>query len=187
MSKTRRSRWNCSKGWSVNTGLANGCILIFVQVHQKGALKGWLRFAAPQRIAPVTANVIDGGLVGKPFEMDLVIRPVTTIRPGVVMHPPIVLALKATTSESQGDIAYRDIGDVSGMWAFVSLISEDKSQSLSPPRSDLLMGSVANRIRPILDGSDPEDSIVGYAVFSDLAIAEPGTYRLKISLIDMDR
>jgi hypothetical protein len=119
--------------------------------------------------------------------MDLVIRPVPAIRPGVVMHPPVVLALKAPTARSERDRPYRDIGDVSGMWAFVSLVSEDQSQSLAPPRDDLLTGSAAGCIRPILDESDPEDLTVGYAVFSDLAIAEPGTYRLKISLIDMDR
>jgi hypothetical protein len=119
--------------------------------------------------------------------MDLVIRPVPAIRPGVVMHPPIVLALKAPASRSERDRAYRDIGDVSGIWVFVSLVSEDQRQSLAPPRNDLLTGSVAGCIRPVLDESDPEDLTVGYAVFSDLAIAEPGTYCLKISLIDMDR
>jgi hypothetical protein len=119
--------------------------------------------------------------------MDLVIRPVRAIRPGVVMHPPIVLALKAPASRSERARAYRDIGDVSGIWAFVSLASEDQSQSLAPPRNDLLIGSVAGYIRPVPDESDPGDLTVGYAVFSDLAIAEPGTYCLKISLIDMDR
>jgi hypothetical protein len=39
----------------------------------------------------------------------------------------------------------------------------------------------------VLDETNPEDLTVGYAVFSDLAIAEPGTYCWKISLIDMDR
>ena len=119
--------------------------------------------------------------------MDLVIRPVAAIRPGVVMQPPIVLALKAPASRSERESFYRDIGDVSGIWAFVSLVSEDQSQSLAPPRNDLLIGSVAGCIRPAVDESDPEDLTVGYAVFANLAIAEPGTYCLKISLIDMDR
>src|SRR5436189_6084326 len=119
--------------------------------------------------------------------MDLIIRPVQAIKPRVVMHPPIVLALKASASRSERNSAYRDVGDVSGVWAFVSLVSEDQSRSLAPPRSDLLIGSVACCIRPALDESPSEDLTVGYAVFSDLAIAEPGTYRWKISLIDMDR
>jgi hypothetical protein len=122
-----------------------------------------------------------------PYNMDLVIRPVQTIKPRVVMHPPIVLALKAPASQSGRNSARRDIGDVSGIWAFVSLVSEDQSRSLAPPRNDLLIGSVARCIRPVLDETHPEDLTVGYAVFSDLAIAEPGTYRWKISLIDMDR
>jgi hypothetical protein len=122
-----------------------------------------------------------------PYNMDLVIRPVQAIKPGVVMHPPIVLALKAPASRSEKNSARRDMGDVSGIWAFVSLVSEDQSRSLAPPRNDLLVGSVARCIRPVLDETNPEDLTVGYAVFSDLAIAEPGTYCWKISLIDMDR
>lgn len=122
-----------------------------------------------------------------PYNMDLVIRPMQAIKPGVVMHPPIVLALKAPASRSEKNSARRDIGDVSGIWAFVSLVSEDQSRSLAPPRNDLLVGSVARCIRPALDETNPEGSTVGYAVFSDLAIAEPGTYCWKISLIDMDR
>lgn len=109
------------------------------------------------------------------------------IKPGVVMNPPIVLALRAPASRSERNSARRDIGDVSGIWAFVSLVSEDRSRSLAPPRNDLLIGSVARCIRPVLDETNPEDLTVGYAVFSDLAIAEPGTYCWKISLIDMDR
>jgi hypothetical protein len=119
--------------------------------------------------------------------MDLVIRPVRAIRPGAVMHPPIVLALKAPASRSERNSTYRGVGDVSGIWAFVSLVSEDQSRSIAPPRNDLLVGSVARCIRPVLDGTHSEDLTVGYAVFSDLAITEPGTYCWKISLIDMDR
>lgn len=122
-----------------------------------------------------------------PYNMDLIIRPVQVIKPGVVMNPPIVLALKAPASRSGRNSAYRDVGDVSGIWAFVSLVSEDQSRSLAPPRNDLLIGSVARCIRPVLDGTHSGDLTVGYAVFSDLAIAEPGTYCWKISLIDMDR
>jgi hypothetical protein len=122
-----------------------------------------------------------------PYNMDLVIRPMQAIKPGVVMHPPIVLALKAPASRSEKNSARRDMGDVSGIWVFVSLVSEDQSRSLAPPRNDLLVGSVARCIRPVLDETNPEDLTVGYAVFSDLAIAEPGTYCWKISLIDMDR
>lgn len=119
--------------------------------------------------------------------MDLVVRPVPTIRPGVVMHPPIVVALKVSASRNERDMSYRDIGDVSGIWAFASLLSEDQSQSLAPPRNDLLIGSVAGCIRPVIDQPANDNLTVGYAIFSDLAIAEPGTYCLKISLIDTDR
>ena len=160
----------------------------------KGVVEGWLTLIQqisaglhPPRPSPVTANRINGGLSMNPYNMDLIIRPVQVIKPGVVMNPPIVLALKAPASRSGRNSAYRDVGDVSGIWAFVSLVSEDQSRSLAPPRNDLLIGSVARCIRPVLDGTHSGDLTVGYAVFSDLAIAEPGTYRWKISLIDMDR
>lgn len=119
--------------------------------------------------------------------MDMVIRPLIAIRPGVVMHPPIVVALKAGASRSERNLAYRNVGDVSGIWAFISLVTEDRNQSLAPPRTDLLLGRTVDSIRPFFDESDAENPTVGYAVFADLAIAEPGRYCLKISLIDMDR
>src|ERR1700731_3295692 len=58
------------------------------------------RLAGPPRPSPVAANRINGGLSMNPYNMDLIIRPVQAIKPGVVMHPPIVLALKAPVSRS---------------------------------------------------------------------------------------
>lgn len=119
--------------------------------------------------------------------MDLLVPPLSAVRPGDVFSPPVVVALKVPASQAGRNSARRDVGDVSGIWAIVSLVTEDRNDSLAPPRSDLLMGRTVASIRPAFNESDPEDPTVGYAIFPDLAIAEPGTYCLKISLIDMDR
>jgi hypothetical protein len=111
------------------------------------------------------------------YDMDLIIRPLSAARPNVEIYPPIVVAI--TTRPERGD--------VSGVWAFASLTTEDQTESLAPPRNDLLLGRTADSIHPLTDDIDAEGGSIGYAVFSDLKIAEPGTYCLKISLIDMDR
>jgi len=97
------------------------------------------------------------------------------------MEPPVVIALKAPATRSGRGAAERDIGDVSGIWAHVSLVTEDQCETLAPPRNDLLLGRTVDSIH-----SNPDDPTVGYATFTNLAIAEPGTYCLRISLIDMD-
>ncbi len=140
-----------------------------------------------QRPPPSAVNGINGEVHDHPYVMEMVIRPLSAIKPGVVMHPPVVVALKAQTLRSERDIAYREVGDVSGIWAFVSLVTEDRNQSLAPPRTDLLLGRLVDSIHPAFDDTNAEEPTVGYAIFTDLAIAEPGTYCLKISLIDMDR
>ena len=120
--------------------------------------------------------------------MDIVVSPLSTIRPGATMPLPVVVALRTPppTRGDRGDFHY-EIGDVSGIWAFVSLVTEDKGRTLAPPREDLLLGRTVDSVHPALDEQDPEDRTVGYALFPDLAIAEPGTYCLRVTLIDMDR
>lgn len=75
--------------------------------------------------------------------------------------------------------------DLSGVWAYISLMSEDKSHSLAPPRTDLLRGDAAASIYPLAAESD-RDSFA-YATFPDLEITTPGRYCFRINVIDMNR
>jgi len=174
--RTRRARTNSSRGFATRRSRR----LAHLDPTERDAIE------SHRRPSPLAANSTNGEVHDHPYKMEMVIRPLSAIKPGVVMHPPVVVALKTPTSRSERDIAYRDIGDVSGLWAFVSLVTEDQSQSLAPPRTDLLLGGIVGSIHPVFDDSNPEEPTVGYAIFPDLAITEPGTYCLRISLIDMD-
>ena len=144
--------------------------------------------------APVSAveraavNHVNNILHPPSYAMDMLVSPLSRIRPGSTMPLPVVIALRAPPPNrgNRGDSPY-EIGDVNGIWAFVSLVTEDRNRTLAPPREDLLLGRTVDSLHPALDEHDPEDRTVGYALFPDLAIAEPGTYRLKVTLIDMDR
>ena len=140
-----------------------------------------------RRPSLLTVSNTNDEVNNSPYKMEMVIRPLSAIKPGVTMHPPVVVALKAQTSRGERDGIYRELGDVSGIWAFVSLVTEDGNQSLAPPRTDLLLGRIVDSIHPAFDNTNSEGPTVGYAIFPDLAIAEPGRYCLRISLIDMDR
>ena len=89
-------------------------------------------------------------------------------------------------------------------WAMASLVDEDKRETLVPPREDLLRGQL---MRSTYMESGPPEANEGVAsaeaaemteaeaaemteaesfvTFSDLAILEPGRYRIRVTLIEM--
>lgn len=75
--------------------------------------------------------------------------------------------------------------DLSGVWAYISLMNEDKSRSLAPPRTDLLRGEPAASIYPL--ASEADRDTFAYAIFPDLEILKPGRYCFRINIIDMNR
>ncbi|KKY20802.1 hypothetical protein UCRPC4_g04074 [Phaeomoniella chlamydospora] len=101
------------------------------------------------------------------------------------MNVPIVLAVKAAAMKENG-VGPRGTGDMSGVWAFVSLATSDDNEVLAPPRTDLLIGRTAASVFAPGPRAEPNRQIVGYAQFSDLMITVPGKYRIRVSLIDMD-
>jgi hypothetical protein len=125
--------------------------------------------------------------------MELAIAPPPKIAAGVMLEIPIVVTFSAATSPEDGKQENQDgnepivLGDLSGVWAFVSLTTPDMEQSLAPPRTDLLRGRTADSIHPINEEQDGERPTLAYATFSDIAISEPGQYRLKVNIIDMNR
>ena len=136
----------------------------------------------------VVADETNGrGMESSPFRMHIVLRPRPATRPNVAMNPPFVIAVNAPTAASERELYGRGVGDVTGVWVFVSLVTGDGTQTLAPPRDDLLLGRRADSIHPVFEEPGPEEVTVGYAVFSDLSISEPGSFCLRASLIDMDR
>ncbi len=125
--------------------------------------------------------------------MELAIAPPPKIAAGVTLQIPIVVTFSTTTTpgdekqESQGAHEPVVLPDLSGVWAIVSLTTPDMEQSLAPPRTDLLRGRTADSIHPINEEQDGERRTLAYATFSDIVITEPGQYRLKVNIIDMNR
>ncbi|KAK5198437.1 hypothetical protein LTR99_007312 [Exophiala xenobiotica] len=124
--------------------------------------------------------------------MELAVAPPPKIAAGVILEIPIVVTFSAATSPEDGKQETQDgkepivLGDLSGVWAFVSLTTPDMEQSLAPPRTDLLRGRTADSIHPINEEQDGERPTLAYATFSDIVISEPGQYRLKVNIIDMN-
>jgi hypothetical protein len=76
--------------------------------------------------------------------------------------------------------------DLSGSWAFVSLVTADMQQSLAPPRTDLLKGRTADSIHYLHHEQENGRLMLAYASFPELMITEPGTFRFKVNVIDMN-
>ena len=121
--------------------------------------------------------------------MELAVAPPSRIAAGVALDPPLVITFVASAEgqrESNGTGNGR-FNDIIGVWAFLTLVSADRSECLAPPRQDLLQGSLADSIHPIHQPQKGSDRVIGYAKFPDLAISEPGRYCFRVNLVDMNR
>lgn len=164
----------------------------FNQPRRRSARLSALTAAREDRIAPASppstppllaepSFTLEGG---EPYQMAFVIQPRPSVRTGSTLFPPLIVAVQPRELKRHSDA--REIGNMGGVWAFASLVTDDATATLAPPRTELLIGRTADSIHiaPSQPGSDHPDS--GYAVFSDLAITQPGRYRIRVSLIDMD-
>lgn len=123
---------------------------------------------------------------GPSFEMELALAPPNRIPAGTKLGAPLVVTFKASKLKRRPATAGGGDGrDLSGVWAYISLMNEDKSRSLAPPRTDLLRGDPAASIYPLATESG-RDSFA-YATFPDLSITTPGRYCFRINIIDMNR
>ncbi|MCJ1253032.1 hypothetical protein MMC24_000839 [Lignoscripta atroalba] len=123
------------------------------------------------------------GIPNRPVAYDLIIllQPSSEIRPGALISPPIVLRLDRRVGQSSED---HPPHDPALLWAFVSIVSEDGTRALAPPRDDLLRGTVVGSVQPL----NPTDEAqgVGFIVFPGISIQQSGQYRIRISLMRMD-
>ena len=114
------------------------------------------------------------------FDMNIVLEPAANVRPGNVLRPPMVIKLKRNVASNVGGRQQ----DYAHVWALASIVSEEGTTALAPPRTDLLLGTPVNSIHKAARSGSEEE--VGYACFSDLAIQQPGKYRIRVSLIRME-
>lgn len=129
--------------------------------------------------------------------MELAIGPPSRIAAGVELQSPIVVTFAATKPEDhmakdEGDNGVEAIetmitADFNGVWVLASLTTPQMDQSLAPPRTDLLRGRTADSVHPISQEQEGDNPPLAYATFSDIVITEPGQYRIKVYIIDMNR
>lgn len=112
------------------------------------------------------------------MSMELSGAPPARISAGRTLPQPMVVRMLASGSNN----AYSDATDLNGVWAYVSLVSPDRRESLAPPREDLFRGKKAISIRPVSQGQ-----VIGYAEFADLAVLQPGKYCFRINIVGMGR
>lgn len=113
-----------------------------------------------------------------PYQMHIIIEPPIEARPGNTLIPPVTVALQARETDENGEARAKDL---SSYWTSASLISADGLVALAPPSTTLLSGSLVNSIQEP-DCAEGE-SVVGYVLFQNLIINQPGDFRLRISLL----
>lgn len=118
--------------------------------------------------------------------MELAIGPPSRMGAGLALQHSLVVTFTLANKEKEEDEEALRLHDLTGVWAFVSLTTPDMEQNLAPPRTDLLRGQTADSIHPILQEQEGDHLPLAYATFAGLIITEPGEYRLRINLIDMN-
>jgi hypothetical protein len=102
--------------------------------------------------------------------LDFAIQPPAQARPGVALYPPLTARLSSESNIFE---------ELSQVWANVQLVhhsGEVLYQQLS--------GKVADSAHPLPE--DSSSSNAAYFYFPDLIIHQPGQYRVRITLMQMD-
>lgn len=117
--------------------------------------------------------------IGGRYQMEIIVQPPALVQPASILFPPLVIALQSRDVKRQSGA--REMGDISGVWAFASLITEDASGTLVPPRTELFNGRTADSIHIARSQCGKTHSDWGYAIFSDLRITQPGIHKPAVS------
>ncbi len=120
------------------------------------------------------------------YSMELAVTPPQRITAGLRLEAPLVVTFSASKVKKRA-LVPRELTDLSGIWAFVSLMTEDRSRSLAPPQTDLLRGRTADSIHHIPQAEGRDERPFAYATFPNLEIARPGRYCFKVNIIDMNQ
>jgi hypothetical protein len=125
--------------------------------------------------------VEEGDRRSEKYKMKIILQPPPEVRTSVRIDPFLVVSLGPRSPQSGRSTP---TSNMSGVWAMASLTTADGTEVLTPPRPDLLEGQLVDSVHlPMEPGSGPE---TGYALFPNLRVQQPGRYRIRISLIDMD-
>lgn len=118
--------------------------------------------------------------------MELAIAPPSRVVAGLNISQPLVVTFKSADGDKRENGGGLVLHDFSGVWAFVSLTTTNMQQNLAPPRTDLLHGRTVDSVHPVHREQEGDQVTIAYSTFRDLVITEPGKYRIKVTLIDMN-
>ena len=137
----------------------------------------------------------DGILLDKRGAMDMRIisHPSRECYQDEVLQPALTIRIRRASS------AERSCGpefDMTRMWAMASLVDEETRETLAPPREDLLRGQLTRSTYMESASSEANEGVASaetaeiteggsFVTFSDLAILEPGRYRIRLTLVEM--
>ncbi|RMZ83901.1 hypothetical protein DV737_g1455, partial [Chaetothyriales sp. CBS 132003] len=117
--------------------------------------------------------------------MQLAIPPPNRIAAGVALKKPLVVTFSASSLVGQGHSSKRDqdVG-VSGIWAILSLWTEDRRRNLAPPDTQLMQGTKTASVQLAVPGDSRQQldkGIYAYVTFPGITITQPGRYCLMPS------
>ena len=122
--------------------------------------------------------------------MELAVAPPPRVAAGVSLETPLVVTFSGLSrnprNEWQSSGQVFTLAHLSAIWVYLSLTTVDMEETLITRREDLFCGKRADSVHRLYCEQDEDRSMVGYAAFADLVISQPGRYRIKVNIIDMD-
>lgn len=112
--------------------------------------------------------------------MNVIVQPPSAIRPGSLLHPPIVVRLEGHRAQNVNGIV--NVNDAN-IWALASVVSADGMVALAPPQTNLLSGTLVDSVHTA--SMEEGRRGMGYMTFPNLAINQAGDYRIRVSLVRM--
>ncbi|SMR49249.1 unnamed protein product [Zymoseptoria tritici ST99CH_1E4] len=124
------------------------------------------------------------------FELDVIGQPPQNIVYGTSVETSVLLSLRLPSPELAARYAN---ADTSRLLAIVSLVEESRSGERKPMESGTLTSQqMSDSVHPIpeeyaetLARSQPDRAHLGYFTFPALLIRQPGSFRLRVTLIQV--
>lgn len=119
--------------------------------------------------------------------MELAVAPPQCIVAELQLQFPIIVTFMAPELNRSPQQQDEPFADLSGVWAYISLVTEDARTSLAPPSTTLLNGRTADSIHVIQGGQNNFEQPFAFAAFTKIIVNEPGKYRFRVNLVDMNK
>lgn len=109
--------------------------------------------------------------------MHFYVEPPCEAQAGVALPSPIVVCMEWMDREG---VPTEDHPDFYSCWGLVTIVAEDGTTDVAPPRGDLLSGSVSSPLHHLPSSAEfPCASII---LFPDITLNETGRYKIRVSL-----